>query len=85
MDNNNLGLKQYPKIDDAPLSDLLIQARIKTENQLMVLSDSILQEFPDTDRITGYYIVFYQGRPIYHCTHVPGPVDQSIYESEYNA
>ena len=35
--------------------------------------------------ITGAYIVFYQGRPIDHCTHVPGPVDEYISESEYNA
>ena len=31
------------------------------------------------------YIVFYQGGPIYHCTHFPGPVSQSSAESEYNA
>ena len=40
--------------------------------------------FPDTDRSTGEYIIFYQGGTIYHGTHVPGPVSQSIAESEYN-
>ena len=31
------------------------------------------------------YIIFYQGGPIDHGTHVPGPVAQSSAESEYNA
>ena len=34
-DNKTLGLKYYTDINDAPLSGLLIQARMKTENQLM--------------------------------------------------
>ena len=29
--------------------------------------------------------MFYHGGPINHCTHVPDPVSQSSYESEYNA
>ena len=28
--------------------------------------------------------MFYQDRPIYHCTYVPGPVAQSISDSQYN-
>ena len=40
-DNNNLVLKYCSKIYDAPLSDLLIQASIKPDKQLMVFSDSI--------------------------------------------
>ena len=35
-ETNNLGLKYYSKIEDAPLSDLFGKYRIKTENQLMV-------------------------------------------------
>ena len=31
------------------------------------------------------YIVFYQGGPVNHATHVPRPVAQSSAESEYNA
>ena len=34
---------------------------------------------------TGAYNIFYQGGPIDHGTHVPGPVAQSSIESEYNA
>ena len=30
-------------------------------------------------------MIFYQGEPIDHVTHVPGPVAQSSAESEYNA
>ena len=51
----------------------------------MGFSDSSWQDFPDTGRSTGAYIIFYQGGPIDHGTHVPGPVAQSNVESEYNA
>ena len=34
---------------------------------------------------TGAFIIYYQGGPIDHGTHVPGPVAQSIAESDYNA
>ena len=84
-DSKNLVLQQYANIQDAPLSDLLIQASIKIYKQLIVLSDSIWQDYPDTAIITGEYILFYQGVPIDHCTHVPGAVDQSSAESEYNS
>ena len=69
----------------APVSDLLIQASIKTENQLMAFSDSSWQDCPDTVRSTVAYIIFYQGGTIYHGTHFLGPVDQSSTEIEYNA
>ena len=74
--NNNMGLIYYAKIDDAPLSELLIPDIIKNEKQLMVFSDYRLQYFPYTGRSTGAYIVFYQGEPIDHFTPVSGPVDQ---------
>ena len=51
----------------------------------MDFSDSIWQDFPDTRRSTGAYIIFYQGGPIDHGTHVLVPVPQSIAEIEYNA
>ena len=51
----------------------------------MAFSDSSWQDFPDTGRSTGAYIILYQGGPIDHGTHVPGPVAQSSAESEYNA
>ena len=51
-DNNNLGLKYYYDINDALVSDLLIQASIKTENHLMDFSDSSWQDCPDTGRST---------------------------------
>ena len=38
--NRTLILKYYADINDAPVSDLLKQASIKTENQLMNFSDS---------------------------------------------
>ena len=64
-------------MNDMPVTDLLIQASIKTENHLMYFYDSIWQEFPGTGRITLAYIIFFQGGTIDHDTHVTGPVAQS--------
>ena len=51
----------------------------------MAFYDSSWQDCPDTGRSTGAYIIFYQGGPIDHGTHVLGPVEQYSSESEYNA
>ena len=61
----------------APLSELLRQAIVKTENQFMAPSDSSYKDCPDTGRIIGVYIIFYQGLKIDHGTHVPVPVSQA--------
>ena len=47
----------------------------------MAFSGFSWQYCPDTGRITGEYIIFYQIGPIDRVTHVPGPVDQSSVES----
>ena len=70
---------------DAPLYDLLKQASINTDNQLMALSYSICKYCPYTGRSIGTYIIFYQCGSIDHGTNVPVPVAKSIAESEYNA
>ena len=44
MSEKKLGLKYYTKIEDVPIYDLLRQSIIKTENQLVVLYDSICQD-----------------------------------------
>ena len=72
-----MGLKYYADMDDALVTYLLIQDSIKTENHLMDFSNSSWQDFPDTGRITGAYIIFYQVGQIDHGTHVTGPVSQS--------
>ena len=64
-------------MNDATVSDLLRQAGIKTENHFMPFADSSWQYFPDTGIITGAYIIFYQGGPINHGTHITGPLSQS--------
>ena len=56
-DNKTLGLKYYAYLNDAPVTDILRQANIKTKNQLMALSYSSWQECQDTGRITGAYII----------------------------
>ena len=77
-------LKYYTDMNAAPVSELLRQSSIKTENHLMNFSDSSRQDCLDTGRSTGAYIIFYRGGPIYHGKYVPGPVAQSSAESEYN-
>ena len=77
-------MKYYTNIDDVTISDLLRQASIKTENKLMAFFDYSWQDCPETGRSKGAYIIFYQGVPIDHITHVPVPVSQSISASEYN-
>ena len=42
-----LGFKYYADMNDAPVSDLLRQASIKTENHLIDFSDSSWQDYPD--------------------------------------
>ena len=76
-DNKTLGLKYYADLNDAPVTDILRQANIKTKNHLMAFSDSSWQDCPYIGRSTGAYIIFYQVRSIDDGTHVPGPVAQS--------
>ena len=69
---------------DEPLSDLLRQASIKTDNQLMAFSDSSWIYCPGNVRVQQNTLSVYQGGIIDCGTHVPGPVAQSSAESEYN-
>ena len=77
-----MSLKYYADLNDAPVTGLLRQANIKTKNYFIAFCDSSWHDCPDTGRSTGAYIIFYQGRPIDHGTHVPGTVAQSSAESE---
>ena len=70
-------LKYYVDINYAPVTDLLRQAIIKNENYLMHFPASNSQYCPDTGRSTGAYMIFYQGGPIDHGKHIPGPFAQS--------
>ena len=45
-DNKTLVLKYYVDLNDAPVTDLLRQANIKTKNNFMVFSDSSSQDCP---------------------------------------
>ena len=51
-ENKTLGLKYYADMNDEPVSDLLRQASINTDNQLMDLSDSSWKNCPDNGRST---------------------------------
>ena len=76
--NKNLGLQYYADMNDALVCDLLRQASIKTENNLMGFSDSSWQYLPDAGRSKLAHIIFYQCGQIDHGTHVPVSVSQSI-------
>ena len=71
-----MGLECYSKKEDSHLYDLLRQDRIKSENHLMLCSDSSWKDCLDTGISTGAFIVFFQGGPLDLCTHVPVPVAQ---------
>ena len=73
-DNKTLGLKYNADLNDAPVTDISRKDNTKTKNHLIAFSDSSWQDCPDTGRSTGSYIIYYQGGPIDHGTHVPGPV-----------
>ena len=51
--NKTFRLKYYSNINDAPLSDLLRQVSIITENHLMAFSDYSWKYFPYTGRSIG--------------------------------
>ena len=58
-DNNNLGLKCYVDMNDAPVSELLRQASIKPENNLMdflILVGKIVQILAYVQEHTLYFI-----------------------------
>ena len=57
-DNKTLVLKYYSDIKDAPLSELLRQANIRTENQFMPFSDSSLQDFQTLAEVQEYILSF---------------------------
>ena len=76
-----MDLIYHTDMNNSPLSDLLRQASIITENNLMDFSNYSWQYCPDTGRTTGSYIIFYLIGTIEHGTHVPGPVAQSSSES----
>ena len=59
-ENKTLGLKYYADLNDASVTDLLRQANINTKNHLVDFSDSSCQDFTDTVRRTGAYIIFFQ-------------------------
>ena len=56
-DNKTLGLNYYADLYDAPVTYLFSQANIKTKNHLMDFSNSSWQDFTDTGRSTGAYII----------------------------
>ena len=72
-----MGLKYYDDTNGVPVTDLMRQDRIKTDNQLMAFSYYSWKDCPGTSISTGVYIVFYKGSKIDHVTHVLVPVAQS--------
>ena len=75
-EHKSLGLIYYSNIENAHISDILRQTYVNTENQLVVIYDSICQYCPDIGRSTESYILFCHGIPIDNYTHVTVPVSQ---------
>ena len=71
----------YSDTKDTTLSELLRKASVNTEKHLMAFSYYSWQDDPNTVKIKGAYIIFYQCGPIDHGTHVPGKVAQLSAES----
>ena len=55
-DNKTMGLKYYAYLNDAPVTDILRQANIKTKNHLMAFSGSSWLDCPDTGRRKNYFL-----------------------------
>ena len=53
-----MGLKYYSDMKDAPLSDLLRQAIINTENRFMNFSDSSLHDFQTLSEVQEHILSF---------------------------
>ena len=70
---------------DAPLSDILRQTIIKTENQFMAFYDCSWQDFLDIGINKGANMIFDHDGPIDYGTNVPVSVYQSSAENECNA
>ena len=56
--NNTLGLKYYADLNDAPVTDILRQANIKTKNHLifLILVGKIVQTLEEVQEYILYYI-----------------------------
>ena len=50
-----MGLNYYADMNDAPVTDILKQANIKTKNNLMDFSNSSWQDCPDIGISAGAY------------------------------
>ena len=59
--NKYLELRYHSNKVYAPLFEVLKQDSINTENQLMVLYDSICQNSLNNGLNTGAYVLFYEG------------------------
>ena len=53
-----LGLKYYADMNDATVSDLLRQAIIKTENELMAFYDSSWQDFQTLEEVQKHKLYY---------------------------
>ena len=53
-----MGLKYYADLNDVPVSDLLRQASIKTDNHLIDFSNYSWQDFPETVRVKEHKLSF---------------------------
>jgi hypothetical protein len=83
-DNNNLGLRYYSSVQDAPITQMLIGQNINDNHLLYGFSDSSWNDDQDSGRSTGCFIITYMGGIVDHSSNLPDPVALSSAEAEYN-
>jgi hypothetical protein len=73
-DNNNLGLRYYSSVQDAPITQMLIGQNINDNHLLYGFSDSSWNDDQDSGRSTGCFIITYMGGIVDHSSNLPDPV-----------
>jgi transposase InsO family protein len=82
-DNDNLGLRYYSNIQEAPLTKMLTSQNISDQHLFYGFSDSSWNDDQDSGRSTGCFIITYMGG-VDHSSNLPDPVALSSAEAEYN-
>jgi len=80
-DNMYLGLRFFSDINMSPVTRFLSSNRISLDNPLITFSDSSWNDYIDTGRSTGCFMIIYMGGVVEHSINVPDPVALSSAEA----
>jgi hypothetical protein len=79
-DSMYLGLKFYSDITMHPVTRLLSSNGISLDNPLCTFADSSWNDDIDTDRSSGFFMIFYMGGVVEHSSNTGNPVALSSAE-----